>query len=148
MLINKHRTKSGKESVTLEDVALKLLYSSLSDKGDAEVKISCHCKLTVALNALNINPTPKPIEIGVPRRICWLCQKHLEKLRSHHKVRILISDYQGKCHAGWRLPPGTPGPIEEGVRQLIDGEINAIRETVLKRKRSDFFFPADRKLHS
>ena len=63
----------------------------------------------------------------------------------HYNVRLLISEYQGKCHAGWRLPPGTPSEVEKGMRLLLDAQINEIRGSVLQRKRSDSF-PEDRSL--
>ena len=128
MLINEHGSKSGEKSIKLEDVALKFPHLTLPDTGNGKVKLSCHCELTIALHRMKTHQTPTAIKIGVSKRVCWLCQKYLERLSAHYNVRILISEYQGKCRAGWRLPPGTPGPVEDGMRQLIEGEINEIRK--------------------
>ena len=114
---------SGQEILKLEDIALAFPHLNLPDQGHFKTTISCHCELTVALHAKRTNPTPTPIEIRVSKRIFWLCQKYLEKLSVHYNARLLISEYQGKCHAGQRLPPSTPSEVEKSMRLLLDAQI-------------------------
>lgn len=111
----------------------------LPDNGDFKVIISCHYKLAVALHSLKTNPLPTPVKIGVSKRVCWLCEKYLKKLSAYYKVLLHISEYQGKCHAGWRLPPGTPSQVEKDMRLLLDAQMNEIREAVFRQKRLDSF---------
>ena len=110
---------------------------------DSKVTVSCHSELTVALYAVKYLPYTGLIGLGVSKRVCWLCQKFLERFCLHSNNRILVSEYQGKCHAGWRINSNTPDPVEEDMRHLVQQEVDEIREPIYGRKRSDSF-PSDR----
>lgn len=105
-------------SVAYEDIAKQghSISLGLLEANDAKVTVSCRCELIVALHAVNSLPYSGIIELGVSKFVCWLCQKFLESLSLHSANRMLISQYQGRCHTGCRLPLGTPGPVEEDMR--------------------------------
>lgn len=111
--------KSHGDQVTLKDIELKYLNQSFPETGSVPITVSAHCELTLALHALNSLSKPKTIEIGVSKRFCWLCQKFMENL-SATGIRVLVSEYQGKIHAGWRMPPNTPSGIESNMRKVIE----------------------------
>lgn len=132
-------------SVAYENIANQCHSISLGllEANDAKVTVSCQCELIVALHAVSSLPYSGIIELGVSKFVCWLCQKFLESLSLHSANRILISEYQGKCHKGCRLSLGIPGPVEEGMRQLVEGEIDEIREAI-DRRQITHCFPSHR----
>ncbi len=92
-----------------EDVKTKYPDIIVKTTDNATVTTSDHCELTLALNAIKSGLTLAPIKIGVSKRICWLCEQYLDFLSESKGARILISEYQGKIHSGWRVPGCTPG---------------------------------------
>ncbi len=144
MLLNQDARINEEEEIPLEGLASRFNDVSLTSEGNTTVRISCHCELTIALDAVKSPAVPASIEIGVSKGICWLCQHYMERLALHHHVRIQVSRYQGKCHAGWDIPPGTPEPVEQWMRQKINFEINDIREQISRRRKLDSFLDADR----
>lgn len=148
LLLNQLGQQDNLPTIAHEDVTKSFPSLNLAPENarDSRVTVSCHCELTVALHAIKYLPYSGLIELGVSKRVCWLCEKFLEKLSSQSGNRILVSEYQGKCHAGWRLPPNTAGSVETHMRQLVQDEIDEIRESIYRRKRSDSF-PSDRSFH-
>lgn len=61
----------------------------------------------------------------------------LEILNATGLIRVHVSEYQGKIHAGWRMPPNTPFGIEFNMRKLVELEIEELRASVIARRRSD-----------
>ena len=131
--------KSHGDQVTLRDIELKYPNQSFSETGSVPITVSAHCELTLALHALNSISKPKTIEIGVSKRLCWLCQKFVELLNTTGLIKVLVSEYQGKIHAGWRMPPNTPSGTEFVMRNLVELEIEELRASIITCRRSDSF---------
>ncbi|MCJ1470267.1 hypothetical protein MMC07_008912 [Pseudocyphellaria aurata] len=139
-LLNEHaKGKLHGEQVALEDMAIKFPSLSFPETGSAPVRVSTHCELTQALHALRSPSKPATIQIGVSKRLCWLCQKFFENLNGTGAVRVLASENQGKIHAGWRMPLGTPSEVDSGMRHLIEWEIEELRNGIVQRRRSNPF---------
>lgn len=139
-ILNEDAKKSHSDQVTLKDIALKYPNQSLPATGSASITVSTHCELTLALHALHSPFKPKTIEIGVSKRLCWLCQKFVENLRVAGAIRVFASENQGKIHADWGMPPDTPSGIEFSMRQLVELEIEQLRTSIIARRRSDSFW--------
>ena len=105
---------------------------------------SCHCELILALRALESESSLTPIKIGVSKRICWLCEQYLDLLSHNQNVRVFVSEYQGKIHAGWRIPENTPEDVKKKVHFLVHEEVTEIRENIINRRKSDSFPLGDR----
>lgn len=130
--------------MTETDVETKFPDICAETTGNATVTTSCHCELTLALRAIESEYTITPIKIGVSKGICWLCEQYLEFLSHNQKVRLLVSQYQGKIHAGWRIPKNTPEPVKKKVHLLVHDEVTEIRESIVNRRKSDLFPSEDR----
>ena len=142
-LLNEDAKKQDEEYVTDEDVKTKYPELTVATTNNATVTTSDHCELTLALNAIKSGPTLAPIKIGVSKRICWLCKQYLDFLSESKGVRILISEYQGKIHSGWRVPARSPEDVKMIMHNLVRREITEIREQIIGRKKSDSFPPED-----
>ena len=127
-----------------KDVQRKFPDKCAVTTGNATVTTSCHCELTLALRAIESGSTAIPIKIGVSKSICWLCEQYLEFLTNNQNVRFLVSQYQGKIHAGWRIPRNTPEAVKRKLYLLVNEEVREIRESIINRRKSDFFPPEDR----
>lgn len=112
--------------------------------GNATVTTSCHCELTLALRGIESENTVTPIKIGVSKCICWLCEQYLEFLSHNQNVRLLVSQYQGKIHAGWRIPKNTPEAVKREVLLLVHEQVTEIRESIINRRKSDSLPSEDR----
>ena len=130
--------------MTEKDVETKFPDICAETTENATVTTSCHCELTLALRAIESEDTLTPIKIGVSKSICWLCEQYLEFLRHNQKVQILVSQYQGKIHAGWRIPKNTPEAVKRKVHLLVHEEVTEIRESIINRRKSDSFPPEGR----
>ena len=130
--------------MTETDVETKFPDICAVTTGNATVTTSCHCELTLALRAIESEYTMTPIKIGVSKGVCWLCKQYLEFLSHNQKVRLLVSQYQGKIHAGWRIPKNTPEPVKKKVHLLVHDEVTEIRESIVNRRKSDSFPSEDR----
>lgn len=130
--------------MTEKDVQTKFPDKCAVTTGNAKVTTSCHCELTLALRAIESGNTAIPIKIGVSKSICWLCEQYLEFLSHNENVRILVSQYQGKIHAGWRIPKNTPEAVKRKLHLLVHEEVPEIRESIINRRRSDSFPSEDR----
>lgn len=130
--------------MTEKDVETKFPNICAETTGNATVTTSCHCELTLALRAIESEYTITAIKIGVSKRICWLCEQYLEFLSHNQKVRLLVSQYQGKIHAGWRIPKNTPDAVKKTVHLLVHDEVTEIREIIINRRKSDSFPSEDR----
>ena len=53
------------------------------------VTSSCHCKLSLAIYAVNSVHALKKIPIGVSKKVCWLCQRFLQIFCRFKHVSIL-----------------------------------------------------------
>lgn len=137
--MNENARKHDQEELALDDISLKYPELHLPETGSTPVTISTPCELTLILHTLQQSTIPKPIEIGVSRRLCWLCQRFVESLVRNTNHPIVYSEKQGKIHAGWAMPPGAPDKVENAMRELIEWEISDIRETILARHPSDTF---------
>lgn len=105
--------------------------------------VSVHCELTLAEYFFQkTSSSSRTVEIGVSKRLCWLCQRYVENLNRIHKLRVLVSENQGKIHAGWAMPQGGSEAVKVAMLELIDMETHEIRESIIARRRSDFF-PGD-----
>ena len=126
--------------MTAENVNAKFPELCTKTTENATVTMSCHCEITLALRALKSKCTSTPIKIGVSKRICWLCEKYLKFLSHSQNVRILVSEYQGKIHAGWRIPEYTPEDVKTKIHILVHEQVTEILEIMRK---SDSFPPED-----
>lgn len=63
----------------------------------------------------------------------------MEYLNAENAIRVIVSENQGKIHAGWRMPPDTPSGIEFNMRQLVKPEIQEPRASIIARRRSNSF---------
>lgn len=90
--------------------------------------MSYHCELTLALRAIESECTTTAIKISVSKRICWLCKKFLNLLSPSQNVRILVSEYQGKIHAGWQIPDSNPEDIKREMQILVHEEVTDSRK--------------------
>lgn len=131
--------KSHKDQVTPKDIEPKYPNQPFPKTGSVPITVSAHCELTLASHALNSPSRRKTIEIGISKRLCWLCQKFVENLNAAGAIRVFVSENQGKIHAGWRMPPDTPSEIEFNMRKLIGLEIKELRGSIIARRRSDSF---------
>ena len=138
-LLNEDATKTDQEHVTERDVETKFPQSCTETTGNATVTTSCHCELTLALRGIESECTITPIKIGVSKRICWLCEQYLDFLSHNQRVRLLVSQYQSKIHAGWRIPENTPEAVKKKVHLLVHEEVTEIRESIISRRKSDSF---------
>lgn len=111
---------------------------------NATVTTSYHCKLTLVLRAIELEYTITPIKIGVSKGICWVCQQYLEFFSHNQKVWLLVSQYQGKIHAGWRIPKNILEPVKKKVHLLVHDEVTEIRKSIVNRRKSDSFPFEDR----
>ena len=145
-LLNEDATKKDKEHVTAEYVNAKFPEICTKTTENTTVTMSCHCEITLALRALKSKCTSTPIKIGVSKRICWLCEKYLKFLSHSQNVRILVSEYQGKIHAGWRIPEYTPEDVKTKMHILVHEQVTEIRESIINRRKSDSFPPEDHQL--
>ena len=130
--------------MTETDVETKFPDICAETTGNATVTTSCHCELTLALRAIESEYTITPIKIGVSKSICWLCEQYLEFLSHNQTVRLLVSQYQSKIHAGWRIPKNTPESVKKKVHLLVHDEVTEIRERIVNRRKSDSFPSEDR----
>lgn len=137
--MNEDAKKSHGDQVTLKDIESKYPNQSFPETGSVSITVSAHCELTLALHALHSPSKPKTVEIGVSKRLCWLCQKFVENLKVAGTIRVFMSENQGKIHAGWRMPPDTPPGIEFHMQQLVELEIEELRASIIARRRSDSF---------
>lgn len=138
-LLNEDASKKDQEHVTAEDVNAKFPEIGPETTENATVTTSSHCELTLALRALDLQCAPTTITIGVSKRVCWLCEQYLDHLSHSQNVRILVSEYQGKIHAGWRIPECTPENVKAKMHVLVDEEVTEIRERIINRRKSDSF---------
>lgn len=130
-LLNEDALKKDQEDVTAEDVNAKFSGIGSETTENTTVTMSCHCELTLALRAFESECTSTPIKIGVSNRICWLCEQYLDFLSPSQNVRILISEYQGIIHTGWRIPERTPVDVKTKMHILVDEEVTEIRESIM-----------------
>lgn len=63
----------------------------------------------------------------------------MESFENRNKVKVYLSKNQGKIHSGWMLPPHASSKILKDMREKVDSEINILRESILRRRRSDSF---------
>lgn len=138
-LLNENASKKDQEYVSAEDINAKYPEIDPETTGNATVTTSNHCELTLALRALDLQCPPTPIKIGVSKRVCWLCEQYLDLLSHSQNVRILVSEYQGKIHTGWRIPECTPEDIKTKMHGLVDEEVTEIRERIINQRKSDSF---------
>ena len=137
--MNEDAKKSHGDQVTPKDIESKYPNQTCSETGSVPITVSSHCELTLALHALNCPSKPRTIEIGVSKRLCWLCQKFVKYLNVAGLIQVFMSEYQGKIHAGWRMPPGTPSGIEFQMRKVVELEIEELRTRIVSHRRSDSF---------
>ena len=136
-LLNEDATKKDQEHVTAENVNAKFPEICTKTTENAEVTMSYHCEITLALRAFKSKYTSTPIKIGVSKRICWLCEKYLKFLSHSQNVRILISEYQGKINAGWQIPEYTPQDVKTKMHILVHEQVKEIRESIINWRKSD-----------
>ncbi|MCJ1262386.1 hypothetical protein MMC22_002256 [Lobaria immixta] len=98
---------------------------------------SVHCELTLLLHSITSNVYC--VKIGISKHCCWLCEKYIEAFHALYKKekKFLVAGFQGKIHAGWSLPPGTPPPIQISMEKLLEHELDEIRAEVKAQRRSD-----------
>lgn len=102
--------------------------------GNARVTTSCHCKLILALRAIESGNTATTINIGVSKSTCWLCEQYLEFLSHNQNVRLLVSQCHGKIHAGWQIPKNTPEAVKKKVHLLVHEEVTEIHKSIIYRR--------------
>lgn len=137
--MNEDAKKSNEEQVTTKDIQSKFPNQTFPETGSVPITVSAHCELTLALHALNSSFIPNTIEIGVSKRLCWLCQEFLKYLNIAGLIQVFVSQNQGKIHAGWRMPPDTPHGIAFRMRKLVRLEIEELRANIMNHRRSDSF---------
>lgn len=144
VIFNAHAREHDYEEIKFEDIKAKSPGLRLYETNTTPVTISCHCELTLALNAPQLNPPqqfgkPKPLDVGVSKRLWWLCQWFIESLTRDTSRRFRVSENQGKIHNGWAMPSRTPDTVKSAINELVEWEICDLRETIIARRRSDLF---------
>ena len=148
-ILNNYAVEIGESQVQWEnlcDTFPSLKERAKPEDGDMKVTASVHCECTIATHLWeNAVVRPKPFEIGVSKRCCWLCQKYLEFLVEPGDSSVLaptskflVSGYQGKIHSGWHPPPWPTRPIGRMVG-LLNSEIGEILGSIIRTNRSDSF---------
>lgn len=56
----------------------------------------------------------------------------------------MVSQYRGKKHSGWAMPPNTPSEVSSAIIDIIERETVDIRESVVARRHSNSFPSEDR----
>lgn len=88
----------------------------------------------MAIHAVNPRHRSKKILFGAFKEICWLCQCYLEIFCQIKEVRILVSGYKGKIHAGWDIPPDAPDELERHMRQLVHNGLMLVRREIMEQR--------------
>lgn len=138
-LLNKNGKQAGFDDVARKDFEMRFPQLSGKTTGFTKVTTSCHYELTIALHMARQYPTLKHIEIGVSKGLCYLCQEFLKQFTMVTKIPVIVSQYQGKIHAGWGMPPQAPDTMTKPMQDLIAEEVNEVREMLINRRRSDSF---------
>lgn len=86
------------------------------------------------MSTVNSRHKSKKMPVAVSKNICWLGQRYLEIFCQIKGVRILVSGYQGKIHAGWNITPDTPDEWERHTRQLVHNELMLVRREILEQR--------------
>lgn len=58
---------------------------------------------------------------------------------SQNHIQVAVSQFQGKIHGGWMMPPNAPERIRLVMQDAVNYEINDLGEKILRRRRSDSF---------
>lgn len=135
-IINENSKEKGHELITFEGLSDSYPHQEFNKDRHNTFTVTSHCELNVATHFYHNRGTSRIVEIGVSKRLCWLCQRYLEILLLFKKMRVVVSGNQGKIHAGWAMPPGTPYIVKSQMRELIEAEISYIRESVIARRKS------------
>lgn len=110
---------------------------------DITIKTCVHCECTVAnymiqrIQEQDRVAGLRPVEIGISKYSCWLCEKYFALLLSHLQIQVVVTGYHGKVPAGWRLPPDGDTRVLNGMADLLRREIDEILAATEKRRRSD-----------
>lgn len=84
-----------------------------------------------------------PIEIGVSKHCCYLCEKFIKKLNASREQKLLVSGLQGKTQTGWRFPPETPLDLQKAIMDRVRKEVDELRYFAESKYRSDSFPTGD-----
>ena len=104
------------------------------------VTTSHHCEVTIALGArARSSPFDLPIEVGISKHSCWLCQVLFRCLKSELGQKFGITGNQGKVHAGWYYPVEAGYATGNALLKILHKELGDLREIANPRKRSDSF---------
>lgn len=140
-LLNQNGARTELDQVALKDFIKQFPEFDNEVEGTANVTVSCHCELTVALYVAKFSPPN--LEIGVSKGLCFLCEKFMEFFTSETKIRIFVSQFQGKMRGGWMLPPQASDSVKKNMHEVVNHEINDLRESIIRRRRSDSFPSVD-----
>ena len=116
-------------------------------EGKTKVISSVHCECTIAIHMggklwKHEGPGPKFVEIGVSKLSCWLCEKYMEFLMQSsgfNGLKLVVTGYQDKIHAGWMPPPNGPINALCSIANLVRGELDEVSANVERELRSDSF---------
>ena len=62
----------------------------------------------------------------------------MESFENRTNIKVYLSKNQGKIHSGWMLPPhASQSKIEKDMRESVDLEVKTLRESILRKARSD-----------
>lgn len=136
--MNQNASRFGYDQVS-EESFIEQFFNYDKSGNLTKVTISCHCELNIVLHVAWFSPSPANVEIGISKGLCWLCEQYVKHFSDQANIRILVSQYQGKVHAGWMLPPRSPDYMKQKMRTVIDQEINELREQIIWRRRSNPF---------
>ena len=104
------------------------------------VTTSQHCEVTMALGArARSSPFDPPIEIGISKHSCWLCQVLFKCLESELGQKFRITGNQGKVHVGWHYPLEAGYATRNALLKILHKELGELCGIANSRKRSDFF---------
>lgn len=143
--INELAKERELDQIDFESFAERYTHKTFVKAGLSSVTVSSHCELTLAMHFYQQKSGFRSVEIGVSKRLCWLCQQYVEILFRIKKLRVVVSANQGKIHPGWAMPSFTPPALKSRMHDLIEREVDEIRQSVL-RQRSDFYPIDDRQL--
>lgn len=104
------------------------------------VTTSQHCEVTIALGArARSSPFDPPIEVGISKHSCWLCQVLFRCLESELGHKFGMTGNQGKVHAGWHYPVEAGYATMNALLKILHKELGELRGIANPRKRSDSF---------
>ena len=104
------------------------------------VTSSQHCEVTIALGTCaRSSPFDPPIEAGISKHSCWLCQVLFRCLESELGKKFGITGNQGKVHAGWHYPVEAGYTTRNALLKILHKELGERGGIANPRKRSDSF---------